>query len=210
MPRRYSLGIVELAFRTTSDHAVAAAEAARLGFDHIDIVGQEEAPLAVPVVDRYTLEQPPPGWSTGAPPEGPGRWERAVARFRRTPGARIEPWGGSIINTVEKVKAFVAEVPGTRLLLDTGHVAAWGEDPAELIPFAGHIQLRQARPGVIQALEGDIDWPRFFGELRRCGYDGALSIEYFDLPEMGLPLEDPVEWSMTLAAEVRPLLAGAE
>ena len=207
MARRYSLGIVEIAFRT-GDHAVAAAEAARLGFDHIDIVGQEEGPLEVPVVDRYTVERPRAGWSTGAPPEAPGRWDRAVQRFRQAPGARIEPWGGSIINTVEKVRAFLAEAPETRLLLDTGHVAAWGEDPAELIPYAGHIQLRQARLGVNQALEGDVDWAVFFGQLRRHDYRGALSIEYFDLPEMGLPLEDPVGYAVALAAEVRPLLSG--
>jgi sugar phosphate isomerase/epimerase len=205
MPRRYSLGIVEIAFRT-DDHAEAAAEAARLGFDHIDIVGQEEAPLALPVVDRYTVDRPRAGWSTGAPAEGPGRWERAVERFRRAPGARIEPWGGSIINTVDKVRTFLAETPETRLLLDTGHVAAWGEDPAGLIPYAGHIQLRQARRGVNQALEGDLDWADFFRQLGRFDYQGALSIEYFDLPELGLPLDDPVGYAVALAAEVRPLL----
>jgi sugar phosphate isomerase/epimerase len=85
-------------------------------------------------------------------------------------------------------------------------VAAWGEDPAELIPYAGHIQLRQARVGVNQTLEGDVDWADFFRQLRRRDYRGALSIEYFDLPELGLPLDDPVGYAVELAAEVRPLL----
>lgn len=129
-----------------------------------------------------------------------------MQRFRNAPGARIEPWGGSIINSVEKIKAFLAETPETPLLLDTGHVACWGEDPGELVGYAGHIQLRQARRGVNQALEGDVDFKDFIKRLRAAGYEGALSIEYFDLPEMGLPLEDPLGYALALAAEVRPLL----
>jgi hypothetical protein len=206
MPAHYSLGVVELAFRTLTDHSGAAAQAAEVGFDFIDIVGQEDGPLALPVVDRFVVEEPRPGWSTGAPPEGPGRWDRAVQRFRNAPGARIEPWGGSIINSVEKIKAFLAETPETPLLLDTGHVACWGEDPGELVGYAGHIQLRQARRGVNQALEGDVDFKDFIKRLRSSGYEGALSIEYFDLPEMGLPLDDPLGYALALAAEVRPLL----
>jgi sugar phosphate isomerase/epimerase len=208
MAERYSLGIVEIAFRTLTDHTGAADKAAALGFDFIDIVGEEEGALSLPVVDRFAVDRPHRGWSTGAPPEGPGRWDKAVQRFRAVPGSRIEPWGGSIINSVEKIKAFLAETPETLLLLDTGHVACWGEDPGELVQHAGHIQLRQARRGVNQALalEGDIDFAEFIGRLRKCDYQGALSIEYFDLPEMGLPLDDPVGYAVALADQVRPLL----
>jgi sugar phosphate isomerase/epimerase len=205
MPARYRLGIVDLAF-APAGQSESARRAAALGFDHLDVTGEAEADLAVPVVDRFSVEGPRPGWSTGAPPDGPGRWERWVRRMRDAPGARIEPWGGSMLNTVEKVKAFVKEAPATRLLLDTGHVAAWGEDPAELIPWAGHIQLRQASHGVVQAAEGDVDFAAFIGQLRRDGYEGALSIEYFDLPEMGFPLDDPLGHALQLAEQVRPLL----
>jgi hypothetical protein len=208
MPGRYSLGIVEIAFRTLTDHTGASDKAAGLGFDFIDIVGDEEGALSLPVIDRFDVETPRAGWSTGAPPEGPGRWDKAVRRFRAAPGARIEPWGGSIINSVEKIKAFLAETPETTLLLDTGHVACWGEDPGELVQYAGHIQLRQARRGVNQALpgDGDVDFASFIDRLDATGYQGALSIEYFDLPEMGLPLDDPVGYAVALADHVRPLL----
>jgi sugar phosphate isomerase/epimerase len=186
----------------------AARRAAELGFDHLDLtsdVGEDE-PLAVPVGDRFTMASPRAGYSSGAPPEAPGNWGRAVKAFRRSPGANVEAWPGSIIDSVDKVRAFLAEVPGVGLLLDTGHVANWGEDPCELVPYAGHVQLRQARRGVPQALEGDVDFPRFVDRLRACDYTGLLSIEYFDLPELGLGLDDPLGHAVALAKQVRPLL----
>ena len=83
-----------------------------------------------------------------------------------------------------------------------------GGGPGRVGEYAGHIQLRQARRGVNQALgaEGDIDFASFIGRLDSTGYQGALSIEYFDLPEMGLPLDDPVGYAVALASLVRPLL----
>jgi len=210
MGGRYRLGIVELAFggMDAIDHVRSARQAAALGFDHLDLVdGEEGGALALPVVDHFVVDVPRPGWSTGAAPEGPGQWERCVEAFRRAPGARVEPWGGSIINRIDKVKAFLAEVPDVTLLLDVGHVAAWGEDPAELIPYAGHIQVRQAHRGVVQSADGDIDFAAFVAELDRQGYAGALSIEYFDLPDLGLPLDDPVGHAVALAEQLRPLLA---
>jgi sugar phosphate isomerase/epimerase len=201
----YPLGIVELAFAPLST-AEAADRAAAHGFDHLDIVSDVDGPLALPIVDRFSTPSPRPGYSTGAPPEGPGNWERAVKAFGRAPGARIEPWAGSIIDSVDKIEAFLAEVPTVRLLLDTGHVANWGEDPCRLVQYAGHVQLRQARRGVPQAREGDVDFPRFVDALRACDYTGAVSIEYFDLPDLGYPLADPLSHALALAEEVRPLM----
>jgi sugar phosphate isomerase/epimerase len=188
--------------------ADAARRAAELGFDHLDVTSEvrDDEPLAVPVGDRFTMASPRPGYSSGAPPEGPGNWERAVKAFRRAPGANIEAWPGSIIDGIDKVIAFLSEVPDIRLLLDTGHIAAWGEDPCELAPYAGHVQLRQARRGVPQTLEGDVDFPGLVNRLRACDYRGRLSVEYFDLPELGLSLDDPVGHAIALAEQVRPLL----
>ena len=133
-------------------------------------------------------------------------WDRAVAAYRRTPGMRLEPWPGSIVDSVAKVKAMLEAVPGLRLLVDTGHVANWGEDPVELLPWADHVQLRQARRGVAQALEGDVDFRRVFDRLEQVGYNGRLSVEYFDLPDMGWPLDDPPAFAVALFEEVRALL----
>jgi hypothetical protein len=43
--------------------------------------------------------------------------------------------------------------------------------------------------------------------LREVDYRGLLTIEYFDLPDYGWPLDDPVGHAVALAGEVRPLLA---
>ena len=48
--------------------------------------------------------------------------------------------------------------------------------------------------------------PRSFRRLDAIGYRGKLAVEYFSLPDLGWPLEDPVGWAVDLAAHVRPLL----
>jgi sugar phosphate isomerase/epimerase len=133
-------------------------------------------------------------------------WERAVRAYRRCPGLRVEPWPGSIIGSIERVKALLAEVPGLRLTLDTGHVACWGEDPIELLPWSAALQLRQARRGVAQTLEGDVDFARLLARLDAQGFEGPVSIEYFDLPERGWPNPDALGMALALAGELRPLL----
>lgn len=198
------LGIVDLAFAPAGP-AAAAERARELGFDHIDLTADFDGALALPVGDRISY-LPAPDRTVGAPPEGPGMWERAVRAYRRCPGMRVEPWPGSIADSIEKVKALLAEVPGLGLTLDTGHVACWGEDPIELASLADVVQLRQARRGVAQALDGDVDFARLFARLDERGFRGPLSIEYFDLPERGWRNPDPVGMAVALAEQLRPLL----
>ena len=202
---RYPLGVVDVVFAPLAPPD-AARRARDLGFAHLDVPWDWEGELAVPVGDRVAHPSPRPHCSCPAPPAGEGMWERAVAAYRRTPGMRMEPWPGSIVSSVDAVRAMLDEVEGLRLLVDTGHVATWGEDPVALLPWADHVQLRQARAGVPQALEGDVDFAAVFGALDRLDYRGLLSIEYFDLPEMGWPLADPVGHAVALAEQVRPLL----
>ena len=113
-------------------------------------------------------------------------------------------------NSAEACRAIIGEVPGLRLLVDTGHVADWGGDPVELLPYADHVQLRQGRPGATQVHADDpagvVDFAAVVGRLGELGYGGRLSVEYFDLPEFGWPLADPRAWALDLAARVRPLL----
>jgi sugar phosphate isomerase/epimerase len=111
------------------------------------------------------------------------------------------------VNSAETVRAFRSEVPGVRLLVDTGHVATWGGDPCELLDLADHVQLRQGRPGATQVhvddKSGVVDFAAVFARLAALGYCGKLSVEYFDLPEHGWPLEDPEGWARDLAARLR-------
>ena len=137
-------------------------------------------------------------------------WERTVEWFRAAPGALLEPWASSVVNSAETCRAMMGEVPGLRLLVDTGHVADWGGDPVELLAYADHVQLRQGRPGATQVHaddpDGVVDFPAVVGRLGELEYRGRVSIEYFDLPEFGWPLADPRAWALDLAARVRPLL----
>ena len=125
------------------------------------------------------------------------------------PTARLEPGPRTSAGSIEKIEALVAAVPGLRLTVDTGHVATWGEDPVEVLRHADHVQLRQAAKGDPQRHAddgGDVDFAAVLTELDRLDYHGAISIEYFDLADMGWPLDDPVGHCTALAAHVRALM----
>jgi sugar phosphate isomerase/epimerase len=137
-------------------------------------------------------------------------WEETVRRFRDAPGCLLEPWAGATVNSVERMRAMADEVPGLRFLVDTGHVAAWGGDPVEAVELAAHVQLRQGAAGRTQLHVDDADGAVDFGAVLRrldeLGYDGKVAVEYYSLPDLGYPLEDPVGWAVDLADRVRPLL----
>ena len=89
----------------------------------------------------------------------------------------------------------IGEVPGLRLLVDTGHVADWGGDPVELLAYAGS---RPAAPGPSGSTQvhaddpaGVVDFDAVLARLDELDYGGCFAIEYFDLPEYGWPLADP-------------------
>jgi sugar phosphate isomerase/epimerase len=182
------------------------------GFEHIDVlVDVDPAMLPLPVGCPTAFPKPRPGWcSTPAPRAGTGMWEWTVEVFRAAPGALLEPWAGAVVNSNETCRAIMDAVPGLRLLVDTGHVADWGGDPLELLPHAGHVQLRQGRPGAAQVHADDptgrVDFAAVVRRLGEIDYRARVSVEYFDLPEYGWPLADPRAWALDLAAQVRPLL----
>src|SRR5438445_12724300 len=92
----------------------AARLASELGFEHIDVDAGWDGELALPVGDRMAHPSPRPGCSVPAPPAAEGMWDRAVAAYRRTPGMRLEPWPGSIVDCVAKVTRMLEAVPGLR------------------------------------------------------------------------------------------------
>ena len=208
----YRLGVVDVVY-WPRDPVESASLASADGFEHIDVlVDVDPATLLLPVGCPTAFPRPRPGWcTTPALPDRPGAWDKTVERHRAAPGALLEPWAGAVVNSDETCRAMLDAVPGLRLLVDTGHVADWGGDPLALLEHAGHVQLRQGRPGATQVHVDDpsgvVDFAAVIDRLDRLGYTGSLSVEYFDLPEHGWPLADPRAWARDLAARVRPLVA---
>jgi hypothetical protein len=213
IPSGGRLGVVSVAFGLDCPYPEAARRAAALGFDHLDIgldrLGEGGAePLVLPVVDRVGTE-PRAGCTCVAPRDC--SWSEAVALLSLQPGLRVEPGPRSLLDSAEAVRAMCAAVPGLTITLDTGWAVYCGYDPLEVADLAAHVQLRQARPGRPQVhpdQSGDVDFPAVIAGLDDVGYEGRFSIEYFDLPHLGLPLVDPVAHCVALAEQVRPLLAG--
>jgi len=201
---RWPLGIV---FVVYGDRPVE--EAARLardqGFAHLDALEDTPDSLALPIGDRFAMK-PTRGCSSGPAAAGTRSWDDTVADFRAVPGARVEPWHGSVTSSNESVLALMEAVPGLELNLDVGHVVGWGGDPVELVPHASHVQLRQARPGHAQSREGEVDLPAILRALEAADYRGKLSVEYFDLPDRGWPLDDPIGAALDFTAQLRALL----
>lgn len=210
MPQ-YPLGVVDVTF--WPDRGGPASERARdLGFDHIDVsVDVDPATLALPVGCPTAFPKPLAGWcTTPAPTAGDGMWDWTVRKFRDAPGCLLEPWAGATVNSIESVREITAAVPGLRMLIDTGHVADWGGDPLELLEFADHVQVRQGKPGHTQVHiddpSGVVDFTAVLQRLDDLGYQGRLSAEHFNLPDLGWPLDDPVGWATDLAAHLRGLM----
>ncbi len=203
------LGVAEIVYASEPDVAKRAELARADGFDHIDVMlGVDPDDLVLPIGCPTAFPKPAPTWcATPAPPDGEGAWERTVRWWRAAPQALCEPWVGASVNSFERVRSLADEVPGLRFLIDTGHVTGWGGDVAELLPYAGHIQLRDARPGAAQVPpgEGDVDFAGILARLDKLGYRGALSIEYFDLPEHGWRCEDPPAYARALRELVTTL-----
>ena len=198
----FPIGVADLAY-ATEPSVVRRAELARAdGFAHIDVALEVDATtLVLPVGCPVAFPRPAPTWcSTPAPPAREGGWDRTVRWWRAAPQALCEPWAGGTVSSIEQVRALVDEVPGVRFLIDTGHVTAWGGDVLELLPFAAHVQLRDARPGRAQVApgDGDVDFAAILERLDALGYGGKVSVEYFDLPEYGWPCDDVRAYAIAL------------
>jgi len=202
---RWSLGVTATVYGDLPIRR--AAELAREdGFEHIDALHDAPDGMALPVGDRFSM-RPQAGCTAGPAPAEARTWEKTVEDFRRVAGARMEPWPGSVVGDNDAVRAMLEAVPGLRLTLDVGHVTAWGGDPIELLAYADHVQLRQARVGATQTRDGIVDFARVLETLASLDYAGRLSVEYFDLPERGWGFDDPRGAALETAREIRALLA---
>ncbi len=212
----YPLGVVAITFGDVAPRECFAL-AATLGFDHVDVTDRilaalraEDGPaLPLPIGDVIAPRGYPPDLTAIAPILRPGQaFDEVVAMLATHPGVRLEAGPGTVAGSIAGIRALAAALPGLRFTIDTGHIASWGEDPVEVLDLADHVQLRQAALGRPQLYpeEGDVDFAAVIARLRALDYSGRLSIEYFDLPDLGFPLENPVARAVALAEFVRPLL----
>jgi sugar phosphate isomerase/epimerase len=94
-----------------------------------------------------------------------------------------EPHVQSILENPSEVLEFAREQSDVKLVIDYSHGVSLGYTSHELdalVPYAGHVHLRQAAPDKIQARwdEGCIDFPAMIGLLKQNDYQGYLTLEY--------------------------------
>jgi sugar phosphate isomerase/epimerase len=131
-------------------------------------------------------------WPGADPPGAP--WERLIEGMTlardaaAAAGTRVavEYKPGTVIGTAEDAVRLAADVPGTGVLLDTGHAYAAGEDPAEVARRLGgllwHVHLGDAALG---RADDDLpvghvhDFSEFVRALDEIGYEGVASFDLY-------------------------------
>jgi sugar phosphate isomerase/epimerase len=127
----------------------------------------------------------------------------------------VEPHVHSYLEAPALVAELLARVPALKLTLDYAHFVCLGYRQEEIDPLAAHaahVQLRQARPGALQAKreQGTINFPALLGTLRTCGYRGYLALEYVHQAYMDTLYDDVLTETVRLRDLVRSYLrAGA-
>ena len=113
------------------------------------------------------------------------RVEKASARGVEV---RIEPHAGSIVPVPELTARLCDDVPGLRLTLDLSHFELQSvtlDRMLTLVPLAGHLHVRAAKPGAIQVRwrDNETDFAALLAALRSAGYGGAYCVEYVPMPK---------------------------
>ena len=101
---------------------------------------------------------------------------------------RIEAHAGSIAPVPELTARLCADVPGLRLTLDLSHFELQSvtlDRMLTLVPLAGHLHVRGAKPGSIQVRwkDNETDLAALVSALRAAGYAGAYCVEYVPMPK---------------------------
>lgn len=120
---------------------------------------------------------------------------RQLGEYARGLGLEIalelEPFSLSIVNTVDKMDRFLAEVaqPQVKANVDISHLALAHDPAAEIAKLAGriaHVHLSDCdgtRHGDLPPGRGVVDFPPYLKALAEAGFDGTISIELEYSPE---------------------------
>jgi sugar phosphate isomerase/epimerase len=120
----------------------------------------------------------------------------------------IEAHVHSYLESPSMVLQLLERVEGLKLTLDYAHFTCLGyrqEEIDPLAPYAAHVHLRQARPGVLQAKsnEGTINMNAMFGALRDSGYQGVMALEYVHQDYMDTRHDDVLTETILLRDQFR-------
>jgi sugar phosphate isomerase/epimerase len=97
----------------------------------------------------------------------------------------LETHAGSIAVYPQVDLELLARCPGLKLTYDPSHFIADRvpvEDTLDLLQYAAHVHLRNARVGHFQErmAKGALDIPWIIDQIVASGYEGAVSIEYIE------------------------------
>lgn len=147
---------------------------------------------------------------------GPGAMEASAAGLRdlvqvaEAQGITltVEPHVAGLLTTPTDTLRLLEQVPGLKLALDYAHFVCMGFRQSEidcLAPHAGHVHLRQARPGFLQAKwgEGVLDFTAMLGVLRDAGYGGWLAVEYVHQAYMNTLSDDVLTETIRMRDHLR-------
>lgn len=109
----------------------------------------------------------------------------------------VEPHVHSYLESPAITADLCGHVPGVKLALDHAHFVVSGYRQNEidmLVPWIGHVHLRQARPGALQTRmeEGTLNFPALFSTIRDSGFNGYMASEYVHQDYFGTLHEDVV------------------
>lgn len=147
---------------------------------------------------------------------GPGAFEASAAGLRgllavaAAHGVQltVEPHVGGLLASPAATLQMLDQVPGLKLALDYAHFTCMGyrqEEIDVLAPHAGHVHMRQARPGALQAKwgEGVLDFTAMVGVLRDAGYQGWLAVEYVHQGYMNTLFDDVLTETIRMRDHLR-------
>ena len=95
----------------------------------------------------------------------------------------FEPHRESVLERPDEIFKFMKRNPDLKICIDYAHCVSIGHQEDELhplLPYAGHVHLRQGANDKIQARwdEGEIDFPDLMRRLQDIRYDGYATLEY--------------------------------
>lgn len=125
---------------------------------------------------------------------------------------QFEPHMESVCDKPELALYVIEQTPNVKLVIDYSHFVLQYiplERIHPLLAHAGHVHVRQARPGKIQTRfrEGTIDFVDMVKRLKALGYDRSVSIEYVCADWYGANEADTLTETMNAKAVLEPYVS---